>query len=187
MSHSTVLSNPRLSIKAQVFATIGAVTGAVALPQLCHLLGSALGIRSAVGEMFLPMHLTIILVGLLAGPYAGACSGLLSPLLSFAISGMPVPAKLPFMILELFGYGLSAGLLRNVNLPSLAKVLISQFAGRIVRAIAILAAVYLFANESMPVASIWRSIPVGIWGLAFQWIFIPLVIYGVQKRKRTNE
>jgi uncharacterized membrane protein len=187
MSHSTVLNNQRLSIKTQVLATIGAVAGAVVLPQLCHFLGAVLGIGSSVGEMFLPMHLTIILVGLLAGPYAGACAGLLSPLLSFAISGMPIPAKLPFMMLELFGYGLSAGLLRNVNLPSLAKVLISQFAGRIVRAVAILAAVYLFANESMAVASIWRSIPVGIWGLAFQWIFIPLIVYRVEKRKRNNE
>ncbi len=186
MSHSAVLNNPRLSVKTQVLAMIGAVVGAVALPQICHLLGAALGIESSLGEILLPMHLTIILVGLLAGPYAGAAAGLLSPLLSFTISGMPAPAMLPFMMIELCGYGLSAGLLRNANMPSIVKVLISQFTGRAIRGIAILAAVYIFANDSIAISVIWKSILVGIWGLAFQWIFIPLIVYRVQNRKSNN-
>lgn len=50
-----------------------------------------------LAKPFLPMHLPIILVGLLAGPYAGAIAGLLGPLASFALSGMPGIAMLPFM------------------------------------------------------------------------------------------
>ena len=121
---------PRLSVKVQTIATLAAIVGAVAVPQVFHLLGAASGLGTSLGEAFLPMHLPIILVGLLAGPYAGAIAGLLGPLASFALSGMPGIVMLPFMMIELCGYGLSAGLLRNTKLPTFGKVVIAQIAGR---------------------------------------------------------
>lgn len=175
-----VLEKPRLSVKTQTLATIGAILGAVAVPQIFHALGAMSGLGTALGETFLPMHLPVILVGLLAGPYAGAIAGLLGPLMSFALSGMPGAVMLPFMMIELCAYGLFAGLLRNHKMPTISKVLLVQIGGRIVRAAAILLAVYVFGNESMRVASIWMSVATGIFGLALQWALLPLIVYRVE-------
>ncbi len=174
----------RLSVKVQTIATIAAIVGAVAVPQLFHALGAVSGLGTSLGETFLPMHLPIILVGLLAGPYAGAVAGMLGPLASFAVSGMPGAAMLPFMMIELCAYGLLAGLLRNVKLPTIVKVLAVQIGGRVVRAVAILLAVYAFGNERLNVATIWMSIVTGLFGLALQWALIPLTVYRVENLKK---
>lgn len=181
---SITLQKPKLSVKVQSLAAISAVAAAVALPQLFHAMGAVSGLGTALGEIFLPMHLPVILVGLLAGPYAGAVAGLLSPLCSFALSGMPYFAMLPFMMIELFVYGLAAGLLRNIKLPDAAKVLAAQIAGRAVRAVAILISVYGFGNGTVGAAVIWKSIPAGIFGIVLQLVLIPLIVYRVENLKR---
>ena len=185
MTNTEVLktTKKRLSAKVQILAAVSAIVAAVAVPQLFHLLGAVSGLGTALGETFLPMHLPIILVGLLAGPYAGAVSGLLGPLVSFVLSGMPSVAMLPFMMLELCAYGLFSGLLRNAKMPTIAKVLIVQIAGRAVRAAGILIAVYAFGNESVGISVIWSSIGVGIFGIVLQWALLPLVVYRVENMK----
>lgn len=175
------MEKPRLSVKAQTLAAIAAVAGAVAVPQIFHALGAAFGLGTTLGEAFLPMHLPILLVGLLAGPYAGAAAGMFGPLVSFALSGMPGIAMLPFMMLELCVYGLAAGLLRNVKLPVVAKVLMAQIAGRIIRSAAILAAVYGLGSESVSLASIWLSIGTGVYGIVLQWALLPVVVHFVER------
>ena len=190
MSNTAVLKSPvkpQLSVKAQTLATIAAIVGAVAVPQIFHVLGAVSGLGTAPGEALLPMHLPIIVVGLLAGPYAGVVSGLLGPLVSFALSGMPGIVMLPFMMIELCSYGLCAGLLRGVNLPSIAKVIITQIAGRAVRAAAILLAVYAFGNDSVQIAVIWKSIATGVFGIALQWALLPLIVYRVENLKKNEE
>lgn len=190
MSESTIVKsacNPRLSIKAQTLATIAAIAGAVIVPQFFHALGAVSGLGTALGETFLPMHLPIIIVGLLAGPYAGAVAGLLGPLASFALSGMPSAAMLPFMMIELCVYGLSSGLLRNVKMPTIAKVLISQVAGRLIRAATIIIAIYAFSYANLNVAIIWNSIVKGIFGLVLQWSLIPLIVYRVENLKKNEK
>lgn len=174
---------PRLSVKVQTLAAIAAMAGAVAVPQVFHVLGAVSGLGSGLGETFLPMHLPIFLAGLLAGPYAGAAAGLLGPLASFALSGMPGIGMLPFMMIELCAYGLFAGWLRHGNMPVIAKVVIVQIAGRAVRAAAILLAVYAFGNESVRVASIWTSMGAGLFGLALQWVLLPLMVYRIENLK----
>lgn len=177
------MEKPRLSVKAQTLAAIAAVVGAVAVPQIFHALGAAFGLGTMLGESFLPMHLPILLVGLLAGPYAGAAAGMFGPLVSFALSGMPGIAMLPFMMLELCVYGLTAGLLRNVKLPVVLKVLLVQIAGRMIRAAAILAAVYGLGSESVPLASIWMSVGTGIYGIVLQWTLLPVIVRCVERMK----
>lgn len=171
-------------VKRQALATVLAVFSAVVLPQVFHLIGWVSGIGNSLGELLLPMHLPIILVGLLAGPYVGAISGLLSPLVSYLLSGMPSALMLPFMMIELFGYGLLSGLFKNVKINSFFKVLLAQLGGRAVRAIALIMAVYLFGNESLNIATIWVSIPRGLLGILLQWSLIPLVIYRLEGRDK---
>lgn len=180
LTRSTARALP--SVTTQVWATLLAVVGAVALPQIFHVAGASLGLGTALGETLLPMHLPVLLVGLLAGPYAGVAAGALGPLVSFALSGMPGPAMVPFMILELAAYGLFAGFLRGVNLPTVAKVLIAQVAGRAVRAVAILVAVFALGNTTVAVASIWTSVVAGLPGLILQWALLPLIVWLVDRR-----
>lgn len=189
MSATTVLrtaARPRLSFRVQTLCAAAAIAGAVAVPQVFHVLGAVSGLGTALGEAFLPMQLPIILVGLLAGPYAGAIAGVFGPLASFALSGMPGIAMLPFMMLELGVYGLSAGLLRNVRMPVIAKVALVQLSGRLIRAAAILLAVYAFGSEGVRVSIIWTSVSAGIFGLALQWALLPLIVYRVENLKNDN-
>lgn len=173
---------PGLSIKTQASAALAAVAAAVVLPQLLHVLGAVSGLGTALGEIFLPMHLPVLLVGLLAGPYAGAAAGLLGPLTSFACSGMPGAAMLPFMMAELCIYGLTAGFLRNRNMKVFWKVAAAQLAGRAVRAAAILFAVFVLGNQSVPISVIWVSLAAGIAGIVLQWTLLPFLVHRVENR-----
>ncbi|MGN0600816.1 MAG: ECF transporter S component [Oscillospiraceae bacterium] len=187
MSAVKTIEKPRLSVKIQTLAAVVAIIGAVALPQIFHVMGAVSGLGTKLGETFLPMHLTIFLAGLLAGHYAGAAAGLLAPLISFALTGMPTSAMLPFMMIELCAYGLFSGLLRNVNIPVAAKVLAVQIGGRAVRAGAILISVYAFGNTAVPVSIIWTSIAAGIFGIALQLVLIPLIVYRVENMSKNEK
>ena len=168
---------PKLSLSIKAAATVLAIGAAVALPQLFHVIGAVSGQGTMLGVAFLPMHLPIIFVGLIAGPAAGAIAGAAAPLASFLLSGMPMLAMLPLMMVELFAYGLVAGLLREVKLPSLVMVVIVQLAGRVVLTAATAIAVFAFGS-SKTVAATWTSdLAAGLPGLALQWALIPLAAY----------
>lgn len=185
---TTVINNSksRVSLKLQTLWAGAAAAGAVLLPQIFHAVGAVSGLGTTLGEAFLPMHLPVILVGMLAGPFAGALSGILAPIVSLLLSGMPRIVMVPFMTLELCSYGLFAGLLRNVNLPSFAKVLSVQFAGRAVRAIAILLAFYVFGSHAVPVSIIWTSVLSGLPGIILQLTLIPLIVYWAENRGKNE-
>lgn len=97
----------------------------------------------------------------------------------FGLTAMPGSAMLPFMMLELFSYGLLAGLLKDVKLPSVVKVLAVQVGGRAIRALAILFAVYVIGSNRIPAAVIINSIKTGMIGIVLQWALIPLILYRV--------
>lgn len=174
---------PQLSLRAKTIYAAAAIAGAVVLPQLFHTFGALSGLGTSVGEAFLPMHLPIILVGLLAGPLAGAAAGFFAPLVSYALSGMPSAVMLPFMVAELCAYGLFAGLLRNVKMPSVPKVLLVQIGGRLVKAAAVAAAFYIFGSENVTVLSVLTSVYTGIFGIALQLVLIPLIVYRAENHK----
>lgn len=181
------LKSKKLSVKTQTIAAVISIVSAVVLPQIFHFLGAVSGLGTTLGETFLPMHLPIIAVGLLVGGYAGAIAGVISPLISFAITGMPNAALLPFMMIELCIYGLSSGVLCNVKMPTIFKVVIAQVSGRVFRALAILIAVYGFSSTAVPVAIIWKSILAGIFGLVLQWTFLPLMVYRVENARKNEK
>ena len=188
------------TVRAKTAATAVAVVAAVALPQLFHAVGAVSGLGTALGETFLPMHLPVLLIGLLAGPAAGLAAGLLGllagpaaglaagllgPLVSFALSGMPSALMLPFIMVELAGYGLVSGLLAGTRIPSFGKLLIAQVAGRALRSVAVLAAVYGFGSQ-VAVASIWTSIITGVPGILLQWTLLPLLLFWIERGVRKH-
>ena len=166
-------------IRKKTAATVLAVIAAVVLPQVFHSVGIVSGTGPALGQSFLPMHLPILIAALIAGPVVGIIAGLFSPLISFALTGMPASAMLPFMMVELLVYGFAAGALKDVKLPVILKVIIAQFFGRGVRAAAILASFYIQAVSSSVILS---SIVQGLPGLILQWSIIPLFIFWYNKR-----
>ncbi|MCR4938800.1 MAG: ECF transporter S component [Treponemataceae bacterium] len=176
-----------LSIKIQTLATVISIVAAVVVPQFFHWLGAVSGSGTAPGIAFSPMHLPIIIVGFLAGPFAGGISGLLGPVAAFLISGMPTMAQLPFMMVELFGYGLAAGLLRNVKMNLVLKTLLVMVAGRVLRMGACTFAFYALGNANMAPLGIWRSIPSSLPGIVLQIVMIPLIVFWVENKAKEQK
>ena len=164
-------------VRRKALLTAMMVSVAVILPQVCHLLGDQLGYGSRLGEMLLPMHLPVMLAGMMGGPVTGLVCGVAAPLISFALTGMPMPNMLPFMTVELAVYGLSAGLLRRTNLSSFAQVVLVQVAGRAVRALVLMVAIYGFGFAGLPISIVWTSIYAGLAGILIQWAVLPLPMW----------
>lgn len=173
-------------IIAKAITTITAIAASVALPQVFHLLGIASGTGAAAGTVFLPMHIPVLLAGLLAGPWVGFIAGIISPVLSFAISGMPAPALLPVMTVELAVYGLAAGLMSKTKFPTVAQLIVAMVGGRLARALAVLVSVNLLGGQGN-VVSVWDATVTGIPGIALQLVIIPLLIYRLKGLKKLYE
>ena len=188
-AENTTLNGTRVSLGTSVMAALIATAAAVALPQLLHVFGAVTGLGTVPGETFLPMHLPVMLCGFLAGPLAGLAAGAASPAISASLTGMPLPAMMPFMMIELAAYGLFAGLLRNRNdsMPATAaKVLMVQIAGRAVRAAAILTAFYGLGMKMIAPPVIWNSVAAGIPGMLIQLALIPVIckaVYAAESRE----
>ena len=96
------------------------------LPAAIHMLG--LPVRQ-----LLPMHWPAILAGLVYGWRSGAVIGAASPIVSYMIAGMPRPAVLPSMTLELAAYGFIAGFMIEVfGRGRLQAALAAVIGGRLV-------------------------------------------------------
>ncbi len=175
----------------------------VVLPQFFHLTG---GPQS--GALFLPMHIPVLLAGLILGPVYGLVIGAVAPVISFAITGMPMAARLPFMILELAIYGGVAGLFyqslglcrmrgfaSNTGkdggaadgsaLAKFAGIILSLIAaivaGRAVYALGLLLMARLFGVKGADPAAVIAAFTTGIAGIAIQLIVIPPIMLALQK------
>ena len=165
----------KTNIRNKTLATIIAVVSAVALPQIAHVIGAYAGLGSSVGETFLPMHLPVILAGFVGGPVVGAVAGALSPVISFALTGMPAAVALPFIVIEVFSYGLVSGLLSRVKLNRFLKILAVQLSGRVMRIAAVAVATAVFGFEGITVNAVLSSMALGVAGIIIQWIVVILV------------
>lgn len=184
MSTIALKSTP---IKTKSITAALAVISAIALPQLFHAVGVISGTGAALGSAFLPMHLPVLIAGLLGGPFVGLIAGVASPIISYFISGMPTAALLPFIALELAAYGLVGGLLSKVKIPVFVKLLMVQLAGRAVRALAVVSAVYGLESQSVQISSVWNMVVSGLPGIILQWALIPLLMYRMEGLKKYYE
>lgn len=185
MNNSIVMTKKSITVKSAILLI--SIAASVILPQLFHALGTISGTGAAVGTAFLPMHIPVLLAGFTGGPLVGLIAGILSPLVSFGISGMPAEAVLPFITIELGAYGLVSGLLSKSKINSFIKLIITQASGRIVRAVAILAAIFVFGNTNMSVTAINEFIISGLFGIILQWALIPLITERMEGIKKLYE
>lgn len=163
------------SIGNRFITMLLAVAAAVILPQIFHGIGVLSGAGAVPGTVFLPMHIPVIIAGLMGGPVVGIVAGVLSPIISFGFTNMPGIALLPFVTIELAGYGLVGGLLSKSGAPVFGKLVITQLAGRALRILAVLCA-YVFLSYQ-DISQIWGMIISGLPGIILQWAFIPLLMY----------
>ena len=140
------------------------------------------------GPTFLPMHIFVLLAGLLFGWRAGLAVGLCTPLVSYALSGMPVLNILPQIVIELSGYGLVAGLLREkLNLRAAWSLLGAMVAGRLalvltVSILSFFGAIYSpLGAEASPLAVAWSTIKQGWPGILIQLALIPFIVILLEK------
>jgi hypothetical protein len=176
----------KTTFKMKTLIVAAAVILSIVLPQIFHAIGVFFGVGTAPGAAFLPMHIPVLLAGLIAGPFAGLAAGILSPLCSSALTGMPGSAMLPFMVLELAGYGFTSGMMSRIKMPVFFKLLISQIAGRALRAGAVLFAIFILGSH-MDVSIIRSFVIAGLPGILLQWVLIPLIMHRIQKGTADND
>jgi len=180
----------------------------IVLPQFFHLAG---GPQS--GALFLPMHIPVLLAGLILGPVYGLAIGAVAPMISFAMTGMPVAARLPFMVLELAIYGCVSGLfyhsfrlsrLGGVSSKSkkesggegdspilkfagiILSLIAAMIAGRAAYALGLVIMGRLFGVKGADPAAVITAFTTGIIGIAIQLIVIPPILFALQKGGLTN-
>lgn len=145
------------------------------LPSAFHLIGG-----SAAGSIFLPLHIPVLLAALMLGAGEGLFMGLIMPVLSSLITGMPLPAILPFMVLELSVYGLLCGITMKIFKREGVALSISLIAGRIIYAAA-LALLLSFSLQVPSFLTVLTSAVKGLPGIIIQLSIIPVLTKVVKK------
>lgn len=164
--------------------TFGAMCLALSLllPQVFHMIG-----MQQAGSIFLPMHLPVFIGGMLLGSMYGLVLGIFAPITSCFLTGMPPYERVLFMSCELATYGMVSGLLfhqfkfKKQKAASLFALLLSMIAGRIIYAIVISIATYLFNIPFGGVMVVIHATITGIPGIIIQCFFVPLVVHVIER------
>ena len=152
----------------------------VVLPVAFHSIPNA-------GSMFLPMHIPVLLCGLICGPFYGLACGILAPLLSCLLTGMPPVAFLPSMLCELAVYGIVAGILfkvvktKNKQVNTYISLIGAMLCGRLVGGM--LNALIFSAGKYTMQIWLTSSFVTALPGIIAQLVFIPVIIFALQKAK----
>ncbi len=166
------------------------VTAAVCMA-LCVVLPMAFHAIPNAGTLLSPMHLPVLLCGLVCGWPFGLLCGLAGPLLSSLITGMPGPAYLPSMMIELAVYGLVSGLLIHFvhTGKKVADLYISLLAAMVTgRVLAGLARGLFFAPGAYSL-KLWAtgyfvsSLP----GIVLQLVLVPVLYLALKRAKLVQE
>ncbi len=185
---SVYFMRENINPKAQSFASRKLAFGglllaiSLVLPQLFH----GTGIPRS-GEIFLPMHIPVLLAGFVLGPLYGGAIGALAPLLSSLITGMPPPARLPFMIFELAAYGLLSGLfyyrLRLGSKPGgiYISLLLAMVGGRLVYGGFLLVAGAFTGTPITTLGALGVAITTGAVGILIQILLLPPIVLALRK------
>ncbi len=154
---------------------------------MCVVLPLALHAIPGVGNLISPMHIPVLLCGLVCGPVLGGFCGIAGVLLSSIITQMPPMAYMPVMAVELFFYGLAAGILmmlistEKYYLKLYISLIGSMALGRIAAGIA---QALIFSQGSYTLGLFVSSYVVGtLPGMAIHLILIPAVISALKKAK----
>lgn len=167
------MKNIQKLVSAALLIAVG-----ILLPIVFHSIGGM-----AVGTLLLPMHLPILIAGALLGWEYGLLCAIITPLISFLTTGMPMLAKLPYMMVELICYGVIIALLYKKTHKLLISLLAAQIIGRAVYALLLFATALLFNWQSVSAITVWTAFVTGLPGIALQWVLVPLVVSAVKRER----
>ena len=182
----------KITIRKAALCSAAAVTAAVALPQLVHMLGRLTGTGALTGQILLPMYLPVLLGGCLLGFKWGLLIGILSPVTSFLITsalGSPMPAltRLPYMIVELMVFasvsGLFGGKIIDNKWLAFPAILLAAVLGR---AVFLLMAFALESVSPLSFATVWAQVTEGLSGLLLQVVLLPFVVMVLASLMKKN-
>lgn len=154
---------------------------------LCIVLPMAFHAIPNAGSILSPMHIPVLLCGLTCGPVYGLICGILGPLLSSILTGMPVSAMLPPMMVECAVYGFTSGLLfkiirtKKIYLNLYISLIGAMLLGRIVAGIARA----LFFAKGTYAIKIWATsyFVTALPGIILHLIVIPTLVFALMKAK----
>ena len=178
----TLTKKSRIITEKIIYIAI-TVVFAVALPQLIHIIGRLTGTNTALGQILLPMHIPVLILGFCAGPWAGLAAGILAPVASHLLTAMPASALLPYIAAETAAYGLFAGLLKNVKLHPIAKIVSVQILGRLVRILAALLLSAVMSNNTIAFSAAIAGMLSCIPGIILQIILIPYIVRIIERSR----
>ena len=164
--------NRKFETKEIVLSGLLLASGII-LPMAFHLFGMT-------GPIALPMHIPVLIGGFLLSPHLALLLGILTPLISGLLTGMPVIFPMAIiMAFELGTYGLTASLLTTkLKLTAIPSLIISMIAGRIAAGLTVAVLVQLFGIKMNPLKG---SVITGLPGIIIQLIFIPSLIFAINK------
>ena len=153
---------------------------------LCVIVPMAFHSIPNAGQVFLPMHIPVLLCGMLCGWHYGLACGLIGPSLSSLLTGMPLPAVLPGMLVECAVYGCASGLLlryirtgnryADLYISLIPAMLLGRVISGIVKGLILTPGLSLAAWAS---ASFVTSLP----GIAIQLLLVPILVLGLERAK----
>ena len=151
---------------------------------LCVVLPMAFHAIPGAGFILLPMHIPVLLCGLICGWRFGLIAGVLGPLLSSLITGMPMAAFLPSMMVELGVYGLAAGFMIQVidSKRVFADLYISLVCAMIIgRIIAGISLALIFSPGTYTMAAwITAFFVTSMPGMIIQLAFLPSIVIALE-------
>lgn len=168
-----VIVDPRGRVALSVMAVIAALVFPPMMP--------AVGISAAEASLAVQGGL-VILVGLLAGPVSGGLTGVLTAVVGFSLTGTPADHLVLFVLVELGGSGLIAGLLARRAISPLCGVLLAQAGGRLIHLVAAAVDADGIAALMMSIGEGWASVRGGLVAIMLQWLLIPPIITWVRGR-----
>ena len=151
---------------------------------LCVVVPMAFHVIPNAGAVMLPMHIPVLLCGLVCGWQYGLLCGVIGPLVSSVLTGMPMPAILPGMMVECGMYGCAGGLMmRYVRTGSLFADLyislpVAMLVGRVISGI--VKALILTPGLSFTAwatASFITALP----GISIQLIMLPALVVALTR------
>lgn len=170
----------KLSYVKKSILSAACIALCVALPMAFHAIPNA-------GNIYGPMHMPVLLCGLICGWPFGLLCGLAGPVLSFLLTGMPVAAYLPSMLIELAAYGgIAGGMMQLVHTrrlyPDLYISLVAALIGG--RIVAGLSRALIFAPGSYSMGAWAASYFVTAWpGLLIQLALIPSIVFALERAR----
>ena len=151
---------------------------------LCVVLPIAFHAIPNAGSIMLPMHIPVLLCGLVCGWQPGLLCGILGPILSSAITGMPMAAILPGMVVELAVYGCVSGLMMQfvhtgrLYLDLYISLPVAMLVGRVCSGIA---KALIFAPGTSFAAWATASFVTALPGIVIQLVILPTLIVALTR------